>query len=487
MDILLAHGWFINNDPHELKVMKPYPPLGILYLSAYLKQKGFGVGVFDSTFSSLPAFEDVLRQEKPSVVGIYTTLMTKQAVLKMIRISKQYGAWVILGGPEPPYYAEEYLKRGADVVVIGEGELTLEELLPVLAKRGRAGLHIVNGIAYLDDFGKLIRTDPRVFVQDLDSLPLPDREAINLEGYINAWRTHHGMGSVSLVTARGCPYTCTWCSHSVYGESHRRHSPERTVQEVAYLVERYQPDQLWYVDDVFTINHRWLKGFAAELKQRGLRVPFECISRADRMNEEIVDILAEMGCHRLWIGSESGSQPILDAMDRKTTIAAVQKMTHVLRSHGIETGMFIMLGYEGETDADLRATVEHLKAANPDIFLTTVAYPIRGTAYHELVKDRIIAPSENWETYTDRDLMIAGRHSRRYYSFATRWMVNAIQFHKMAQTPGGWKKIPRLAKAAANIVLGRVGMMLTHYEVEGGSAPAGRGWYDAKRETPIRS
>jgi len=483
MDILLAHAWFLYDDPHELQVMKPYPPLGLLYISAYLKSKGFSVGVFDSTFSDLSAFEALLQREKPSVVGLYVTLMTKQNALRMIALCKHYGAWVVLGGPEPPHYAAQYLNAGADVVVIGEGEVTLEELLTVLAGRGRAGLHGVDGIAFLDDLGQVIRTNPRVFIQNLDDLPMPDREAIDLHHYINTWRAHHGMGSVSLVTARGCPYTCTWCSHSVYGESHRRTSPTKMAAEVAHLVERYNPDQFWYVDDVFTINHRWLRDFADALKKRGLRLPFECISRADRMNETVVDTLAEMGCARLWIGSESGSQQILDAMQRKTSVQNVQAMTHALRQRGIETGMFIMLGYEGETAQDIQETIDHLKIANPDIFLTTVAYPIKGTAYYETVKERIIPPGA-WETYTDRDLIIQGRHSRRYYSHATRWMVNALHLYKTQYHGDGWRKYPRMAKAAVNIAWGRVGMRLTAHQKE--EAPAGRGWYDEKRPIHLK-
>jgi anaerobic magnesium-protoporphyrin IX monomethyl ester cyclase len=479
MDILLAHGYFLKNDPHEMKVMKPYAPLGVLYISAYLKERGFSVGVFDSTFSSLEDFDSLLQNEKPSIVGLYTTLMTKPDILKMIRLCKAAGAWVVLGGPEPPHYAEEYLKRGADVVVIGEGEAALEELIPLLIQ-GKP-LDEVTGIAFLDDSGAIIRTPPRLLLPNLDALPMPDREAIDLEQYLNAWKTNHGASSLNLVAARGCPYTCTWCSHSVYGESHRRTSPQKMADEALWLVERYQPDQFWYVDDVFTINHRWLRDYAAELKKRGVHVPFECISRADRLSEEIIDLLAEMGCKRLWIGSESGSQPILDAMQRKTDVSSVQQMTHALRKRGIETGMFIMIGYEGETPADLAATVDHLKAADPELFLTTVAYPIKGTAYYETVRDRVIEPGP-WEAYTDRDLTVAGRHSRRYYSFATRWMVNAVRLHKL-RGQDGFAKLPRLAKAAANMVVGRAGMALTHYETE--SAPAGRGWYDEKRKTPV--
>jgi radical SAM superfamily enzyme YgiQ (UPF0313 family) len=484
MDILLAHGYFLFDDPHEREVMRPYPPLGLLYVSSHLKARGFEVGVFDSTFQSFQDFEQMIYDEQPPVVAIYCTLMTKQNVLRMVSFCKSQDITTILGGPEPPYYADEYLARGADVIVIGEGELTLEELLPHLAKHGLHRLEEIQGIAFLDVQGKVIRTAPRPFIQDLDNQPWPDREAIDLQRYIDVWREHHGIGAISMVCARGCPYTCKWCSHSVFGESHRRRSPQNVAEELAYLVERYAPDQIWYVDDVFTINWRWLKQYRDELNSRGLHVPFECISRADRMNAEIVNVLAEMGCSRLWIGSESGSQRILDAMDRKTTVEAVQQMTHALRHKGIETGMFIMLGYQGETREDIQATIEHLKKANPDVFLTTVAYPIKGTRYYEEVQNNLIEPG-NWEERTDRDIGVAGRHSRRYYSFATRWMVNAVELHKLRQSPlRNWKHYPRMLKYVGNVALGRLGMVLTQGEVEAPVSPAGRGWYDEQRELP---
>jgi radical SAM superfamily enzyme YgiQ (UPF0313 family) len=463
MDILLAHGYYLHEDPHELQVMKPYPPLGILYISAYLKSRGFSVGVFDSTFRRPADFAAVLAAERPAVVGLYCNLMTKFNILGMMAQAKQAGAWVVLGGPEPPYYAEEYMGHGADVVVIGEGEMALEQLLAELPARGPRDLGHVPGIVYRDGEGQAIRTPPRPMIKDLDSLPFPDREAIDLPEYVRVWREHHGRGSVSLICARGCPYHCDWCSHSVYGETHRRHSPRRMADEVQHIVERYRPDQLWYADDVFTIKHSWFFEYAAELEKRKLRLPFECISRADRMNERVVETLAKMGCYRLWIGSESGSQRVLDAMRREVSVEAVQAMSRLCQRHGIEVGMFIMLGYEAEEQSDLEATVDHLKKANPDLFLTTVAYPIKGTGYYKKVGDRVLARSA-WEARTDRDLSVAGRHSRRYYASAIRWMVGEVALHK--QRNQGKGSVVQMARAAANIVRGRVGMALASREVE---------------------
>jgi anaerobic magnesium-protoporphyrin IX monomethyl ester cyclase len=463
MDILLAHGYFLYEDPHELKVMKPYPPLGILFISSYLKQQGFDAQVFDSTFSSMDEFKALVARERPPVVGIYTNMMTKRNVLEMAHICKEQGALVLLGGPEPPYYAEDYLQHGADVIVKGEGELTLEELIPHLAKHGLNQLDLINGIAFVGADGQVVETPPRAFIQDLSANPWPDREAIDIPEYMRIWKDNHGKSSVSVIHARGCPYTCTWCSHSVYGNTHRRRTPENAADELLWIKERYNPDLIWYADDVFTINSRWFFKYAEALKERGVRIPFECISRADRLNEQVVKTLAEMGCFRLWNGSESGSQRVLDAMQRKVNVKDVQEKTHLLQKYGIETGMFIMLGYDGEEMEDLEATVEHLKISNPDIFLTTVAYPIKGTHYYAEVESRVLA-DKSWMERSDRDLTVAGRYSRQFYSYATRWMVNEVALNR-AKLKGG-VPIQRQLKMSLNAKIGRLGMELTKGQVE---------------------
>ena len=219
---------------------------------------------------------------------------------------------------------------------------------------------------------------------------------------------------------------------------------------------------LWYADDVFTIHTRWLYRYAAELKRRSIRMPFECITRADRLSPQVVETLAQMGCFRLWIGSESGSQRVLDAMRREVTVAEVQAATHLARRHGIEVGMFIMLSIQGEEPRDLFDTVEHLKKAAPDIFLTTVSYPIKGTPYYQQVADRVVAQG-TWEQWSDHGLSIRGRRSRRYYSLATRWMVGSVALHR--QIHGSTAFDPLLAtKSAVNVAVGRLGMLLTQHQ-----------------------
>ncbi|HEX2165119.1 MAG TPA: radical SAM protein [Thermoanaerobaculia bacterium] len=459
-DVLLTHGYFLAEDDNEREIMKPYPTLGLLYLSAYLRREGFAVEVFDATFARR---EDLFARldAGTGVVAIYTNLLTRGAVLAIVARAKRAGWTVVLGGPESAGWPAEYLARGADAIVVGEGEATMAELLPALSTHGPHRLHGVAGVVFRDEDGALVENPPRPQVADLDTLPWPDRGQIDVPRYVDVWRTHHGTGSVNLITARGCPYRCRWCSHAVYGYTHRRRSAADCAAEVAHLVETYRPDQVWYADDVFTIHHRWLADFARELARRDLRVPFETISRADRMmSDEVLSTLAAMGCRRVWIGSESGSQRVLDAMERRVTVEQVQWATRAARRHGIEVGMFLMWGYDGETLEDMEATVEHVKRAAPDVFFTTVAYPIRGTAYYREIADRVVAPAD-WATATDRDHRVRGRRSRAYYRQADRWLRGEVEADRLAASDPA-----RAAERAAEAAAARAAMAALAHEVE---------------------
>lgn len=406
MDLLLTHGYFLQEDAKELQIMKPYAPLGILYLSSHLRAAGFGVEIYDSTFGSREELFRILETERPSTLGIYANLMTRPNAVAIAQHAAACGWRVIVGGPEPANYPADYLRSGAHIVVSGEGELALEAILRGQPPETIPGLVLPGGA-----------TGPARLLANLDAQPWPDRERIDIEKYLQAWRGRHGAGSVSVITARGCPYHCRWCSHSTFGKTHRRRSPLAVVDEVEWILRRYNPEQLWLADDVFTIHHGWIEQYAAEMARRGLRVPFECITRADRMNERVAALLAELGCYRVWIGSESGSQRLLDAMERGVTVAQVRRAVEQLKSHGIHTGMFFMWGYEGENLEDIEATFEHVKACEPDVFFTTVSYPIKGTPYHAEVAGKLVQLGD-WQSTTDRDIKIQGRHSRRFYQFA---------------------------------------------------------------------
>ena len=422
-DVLLAHAYFLEGDAAEQRVMKPYSPLGILSLSAWLKMRGFDVNVFDSTFSTHGHFERLLLELRPRIVGISVNMVTKFAAIRMLRAAKAAGCFTVLGGPEPASYAEQYLAEGADAIVAGEGEETLEEVVR----------HVLSGLPRLDDIAGIVwktpegpvrRNTARTFLSDSDMFPMPDRGAIDFRPYFDAWKQRHGYSTLSILTMRGCPYTCSWCSHSVYGESYRRRSPELVADEIVSIRDAYNPDALWFADDVFTISHTWLAKLRDEMQLRGLHIPFECISRADRLTPEVVGMLKAMGCFRIWIGAESGSQRILDAMRRGVRVDQVEAMTGECRKAGIEVGTFIMLGYAGEAVGDILATAAYLRRSRPDKVLTTVAYPIKGTRYHEELGPLAVAPSLPFDAWNDRQHAVGGRYNDRFYWHATRYVVN---------------------------------------------------------------
>jgi len=429
-DLLLTHGYFLYEDLKELQILKPYVPLGLLYICAHLRAKGFDVDVFDTTFSTTEELKKHLESEHPSVLGIYANLMTRKKVVEILQIARRSGWKTVVGGPEPGAYVREYLEAGADVVVIGEGESAMEELLPVLRSRSDSALQNISGIAFMGNSGRLHHTPPRPQIPDLDALPWPARDAIDLKRYVDTWRGAHGKGSLSFITARGCPYHCRWCSHQVFGKTHRRRKPAKVVEEVEWLLHTYQPDMVWIADDVFTIHHGWLRSYAAEMRQRGLRIPFECITRADRLNSESADLLAELGCFRLWIGSESGSQKILDAMQRGVTVEQVHSAVDLCKTRGIQTGMLLMWGYEGEELEDIEATIDHVKRTDPDVFFTTVAYPIKGTPYYENAANHLVQ-LQPWSQSSDRELLLRDRQSPEFYACADRLLQNEVQLARL--------------------------------------------------------
>lgn len=429
MSVLLTHGYYLSSDPKEQRIMKPYPPLGLLYVSAYLLSKNIDNTVYDSTFYSREDQLESILEKKPKIVAIYTNLMTKVEVIRLIKALKTstYNfPKIILGGPDVSFNIDNYLHSGADFLVIGEGEETTFELCEALLNN--KSFTDINGIAYLEN-SKTVKTPARTKFRELDELPLPNRDAIPNEKYLETWKKNHGESSMTISTQRGCPYTCKWCSTAVYGQSYRRRPAAQVAAEMKMLKEKYNPDAIWFVDDVFTISHKWLTAFHEEVVKQGAQIRFECITRAERLNEEILKLLKEAGCFRIWIGAESGSQKIIDAMDRRVDVNHVKKMIQDTNALGIETGTFIMVGYPGETEDDISETIQYLKDANPTHYTITIAYPIKGTSlYDEIEKDITIAP--DWETSTDREIDFKREYSRKYYDYAVSKVVNEVEFHR---------------------------------------------------------
>jgi len=431
MSILLTHGYFLEEDKIEQQIMKPYPPLGLLYISAFLEQHNINHQVFDSTFSSEEKWMENIRQQQPKVIAFYTNLMTKikiLSIIKKLKSSEEFkGIKILLGGPDITYNSENYLKYGANFLIIGEGEETFLEFSNQFF--GEQKFENVDGLIFKNKSGNTVKNPPRKKMKEIDDLSFPNRKKIDLSLYLDTWKTHHGKSTLNISTQRGCPYTCQWCSTAVYGQSYRRRSPKLVVDEIEYLIKTYNPDTLWFVDDVFTVSHKWIAAFSIEMKNRGISIPFECITRAERLSETILQQLKEAGCFRIWIGAESGSQRIIDLMKRQVDINKVRDMMQLTQQYGIEAGTFIMVGYPTETKEDIDLTIGYLKAANPSQFTITVAYPIKGTGLYTQIQDKIIKQPQ-WDISTDRQIDFKRTYSRKYYDFAVRKIVNEVHFNK---------------------------------------------------------
>ena len=433
MKVLLTHGYFLYEDEKEQKIMRPYPPLGILCVSAWLDKHEIDNEVYDTSFSSIEAFKEHLLGLKPDIIALYTNLMTKLNVIEMMQFIKTESslshATIVLGGPDVRHNVEGYLGAGAQVLVVGEGEQSMLEIVQTVQQGNNTEFGHIAGVAYQSDDGAIIKTQERDKIKDIDLLPFPNRHKIDMNVYLETWKKHHGQSAMTISTQRGCPYTCKWCSTAVYGQSYRRRSPALVAKEMKLLKDQYNPDTIWFVDDVFTVSHKWLSEFVQEVKKQDAIIPFECITRADRMNEDVIQNLKEAGCFRVWIGAESGSQKVIDLMDRRVDVQKVRDMIKLSQQYKIEAGTFIMVGYPGETEEDIKETINHLKESNPEYFTITVAYPIKGTSLYNEVEARQ-KEILDWTKTTDRDRDFERTYSRSYYNYAVRWVTNEVQLHK---------------------------------------------------------
>ncbi len=394
MKVLLTHGYFLADDPHEAELMRPFPPLGLQYLVAYLRREGVETEWWDATWQpGVSRFAGVLDSARPTLVGFYGHTITRGVTAGMVAECKGRGLRVVAGGPDPVQYLDEYLAMGVEVVVIGEGEATFGELVAHLRQHGGSwefgALGKVRGIAFHRE-GMLVRTEARPLIRPLDSLPWPARERGDLTAYFDAWRRRHGQTAMSMTTSRGCPYHCTWCSKQVYGDTFRRREPDAVIDELLAIRREFAPDQVWFVDDMFTINRAWVDQFSQRMVERDAVTPFYVIGRAETLEPGQLDRLKKAGLFRMYVSAESGADHVLDAMKKGTTVEELRRAGRMLREAGIEMGAFVMLGYPGETRPDVLATRDLLRDLDPAVTLVSVAHPMKGTAFYDGVVDRVI-------------------------------------------------------------------------------------------------
>jgi anaerobic magnesium-protoporphyrin IX monomethyl ester cyclase len=440
-EITLVHPLFIEKDPVEKRIMTPYFPLGLLYLAAVLQQRNYEVEIFDCAFRmDYAEFEAYMHRVRPPVVGITALITVRRQALKLAEIAHRYGAKVILGGPDPTGIPERYLYyQGADgdypvdVVVYDEAEITIQELCDhYLRKESRdSGLRDIAGLRLRGEEGEVFPTAERPLISDLDSLPFPARNLVDWQPYQEAWQAAHGYWSMSLINTRGCPYACSWCQKAVFGRTFRSRSAASVAEEMRQIKDNYSPDQLRIVDDITGIKKKWIMEWRDEVKARQASIPFECLTRVNLATEEMLGALKEIGCKKIFFGAESGSQKVLDAMDKGAKVSQIYQAAALSKQLAIETYFFMMVGYPGEEWEDLLQSVKLLRETLPEEFSTTIAYPLPGTKFYEQVRDRLLFDSDwnvDWDyTAENRLLFQRARYNTLFYRWVIRWFRSEWQ------------------------------------------------------------
>jgi len=465
--ILFSHSYFMRYDPKQWATGQPYPPLATVGAAALMREHGYEVLLFDAMFVDDP--DEVvgrLKAERPDFFVVYDdgfNYLTKmcltnmrEAAHRMIMLAKEYGCTVIVSSSDSTDHYQDYLQKGADFVLMGEGEQTLLEVVEaVRTVRGGAGVARegvgdfsgIRGLAFLKD-GMALKTPARPVMRDLDALPLPAWDLVDMGAYRAIHLEHHGYFSLNVSTTRGCPFKCNWCAKPIYGNRYNARSPRHVVREISWLKERYHFDHIWFCDDIFGLKPGWVNEFADLVEEAGLRFRFKIQSRADLLlQENYVAALARAGCENSWMGAESGSQKILDAMDKGTSVEQIHEATGLLREYGIRPSFFIQFGYPGETKEDIQKTIRMINRLLPDSLGISVSYPLPGTPFYERVKADLQEKS-NWTDSDELKIMFRNtyhpafyKHLHRYVHLSYRWHLALRQIKRLVMRPAAVTRV----------------------------------------------
>ena len=477
-DVLLGQAYYLRFDPKLLQAQQPYAPLGTLYAAAYLRERGHQPALFDAMLAdSVSEWAAALERQRPRLAAIYEDsfnylskmclLRMRQAALEMIDHARHARVPVVVSGSDATDHPDLYLRRGAAAVIIGEGEITLADL----ADRMLTGQSIANvpGIAYLDESCAVRRTSARPFIKSLDELPFPAWDLVDTDRYKAIWYERHGRYSMNIATTRGCPYHCNWCAKPIYGQRYATRTPQAVVDEIAWLKDHYAPDHLWIVDDVFGLKPGWVEEFAALLTERNARVPFRCLMRADQVTPSVASALASAGCRMLWMGAESGSQKVLDAMEKGLRVEDIRTASRLLKTAGIDVGVFLQFGYPGETWSDIEQTLQLARDIEPADIGVSVSYPLPGTQFYERVRQEL-GVKQNWLDSSDLSTMYKATYEPEVYRRVHRLVHHEFRARKsasaltaLARAP--WEIRPADARRAASWLYNRGALALTRHQL----------------------
>ncbi|MEO8999847.1 MAG: radical SAM protein [Rhodanobacter sp.] len=428
LKIQVGHSYFLRYDRKQWERGKPYPPLATIQVAALLRQAGHEVALFDAMLADgVEDYEVSLQAAQPDVVVLYEdnfNFLTKmclgrmrEAACRMISEARIHGARVIVAGSDASDHPDAFLAAGAHAVLIGEGIAALAELIGRLELQpavdnedwlsGIAGVAtVVNGQTQLRRIGAM-PPDPRLVGH-------PAWDLVDIERYRTMWRERHGYFSLNMAASRGCPFRCHWCAKPIWGNHYNQRSAQDVAAEMTYLKQTFKPDHIWLADDIFGFHVDWVTEFGTQLSAADGSVPFTIQTRADLISERMADALEHAGCAEAWLGAESGSQRVLDAMNKGTKVAELVAARARLGEHGIRVGFFIQLGYLGEQLADLLATRELIEQTVPDDIGVSVSYPLPGTKFYEQVKAQLGAKT-HWQDSGDLAMMFRGAYDSDFY------------------------------------------------------------------------
>lgn len=420
--VLFGQSYFLRFDPKLWEAMQPYPPLGTLYAAAYLRVRGYDVALFDAMLAeSETAWAEALDREQPHFAIIYEDNFNylskmcltrmRQAAFTMIAMARQRGCIVIVAGSDATDHSDQYLANGADYVLVGEGEETLGELMDHLTGRTSTILGEIVGVASAEN----PIPQRRSVMRNLDDLPLPAWDLVDIPRYMALWKEHHGYYSMNMATTRGCPYHCNWCAKPIWGQRYNVQSPQHVVDTLKMLKTQYQPDHIWFADDIMGLKPGWMSQFADLIEQDDMQTPFKCLSRVDLLlRDDTINALKRAGCEIVWVGAESGSQKILDAMEKGTRVDQIVEAAQKLHQAGVRVGFFLQFGYPGESRDDIDKTLQLVRDCAPDDIGISVSYPLPGTTFHERVKNQLGA-QHNWQDSSDLAMLYRGPFTTEFY------------------------------------------------------------------------
>jgi anaerobic magnesium-protoporphyrin IX monomethyl ester cyclase len=471
ISILVCHSYFLRFDPKQAERGKPYPPLATLQVAAMLRQAGHQVALFDAMLADgLEEYEAKLEATRPQVVLLYEDNFNflskmclgkmREAACRMIGQAHHAGARVIASGPDVSDAPDTYLRAGADITLKGEGLAALMELLPRLdAQLNAPAGELIQGVSGAATGGSdiLVKVNgagshaPIPGGGDSTSIPQTEMAAwdlVDMDRYRAVWMRSHGYFSLNMAASRGCSFRCTWCAKPIWGNQYLQRSAASVAAEMAYLRRTFNPGHIWFADDIFGFRVDWVNEFAAAVAAAGGGIPFTIQTRADLLNERMAAALAAAGCKEAWLGAESGSQRILDAMNKGTTVAEIITARGRLQASGIRVGFFIQLGYLDEQLADILATRQLLETARPDDVGVSVSYPLPGTKFYELVKAQLRGKT-HWQDSDDLAMMFKGTYTSEFY----RAIRNLI--HEQVTLQIREKDVPANEKSPARRALER--------------------------------